>query len=66
MESTLTIADAMLLFRNTLRGSSNEFVVHEVMDFQRKILNSESGLPPDPTLSTMPEERVDNRFCILV
>jgi hypothetical protein len=26
--------------------------------------NSESDLPPDPTLSTKPEERADNRFCI--
>jgi hypothetical protein len=35
------------------------------MDFQRKILNSESDPPPDPMLSTKPEERADNRFGIL-
>jgi hypothetical protein len=28
-------------------------------------LNSGSNLPPDPTLSKVPEGRVDNRFCIL-
>jgi hypothetical protein len=30
-----------------------------------RMLNSESDLPPYPTLSTKPEERGDNRFCIL-
>ena len=29
------------------------------MDFQRKILNSGSDPPPDPTLSTTPGERAD-------
>src|SRR5260370_40844868 len=31
----------------------------------RTWLISESDLPPDPTLSTTPEERADNRVCIL-
>ncbi len=48
----------MLLLRDTLRSSSNEFVVHEVMDFQRKILDPESDPPPDLEHSTNLEERV--------
>jgi hypothetical protein len=31
----------------------------------RTSLNSESDPPPDLVLSTMPEERADNRVCIL-
>jgi hypothetical protein len=30
-----------------------------------KPFNFESDPPPDPTLSKAPEERADNRFCIL-
>jgi hypothetical protein len=42
----------------------NGEIAYGEIQFWWKRISSESDPPPDPTLSTMPEEREDNRFCI--